>query len=263
MTSPRPKGLSITKFLRVACAILEIIGVLGVLVMLVLVPFAESHVANGSHITISKNPKLGSYSYVIRPSKNRGVTVTNETPGDPGVTSGETGSVSVGPFSVSAGKEGQFFQTAATSRDVSVQKVEGMVTFTGPATATEALRVLKWPAVSGELCTLLIGLACLEMLRRLLSSSEKGDLFTDSNVRLLRQIAFLIIVLDLVRFAAGAVLTNRMNVLMTHFFADGTWMLPSTMPGRLSGVVSGMTFLLLAEVFREGLKFRKDSDLTI
>jgi len=262
MTTSPSKTLSFTKVLRVACATLEIFGGVGVLVMLVLVPFAESHVANGSHITISKNPKLGSFSYVIRPSKNRSVTVTNETPGDPGAI-GDTGSVTVGPFSVSAAKEGQFFQAAATSKDVAVQKIEGMVAFTGPAAATEALRVFKWPAVAGELCTLLIGLACFEMLRRLLSSSEKGDLFTDSNVRLLRQIAFLIIVLDLARFAAGAVLTNRMNVFVARFFADGTWMRPSTMPGQLSGVVSGLTILLLAEVFREGLKFRKDSDLTI
>jgi hypothetical protein len=108
-----------------------------------------------------------------------------------------------------------------------------------------------------------MGLAFFDVLRRLLSSSEKGDLFTDANVRMLRTIAFITIGLDLIKFAAAAVLMNRINAFVAPFFSDGTWIFPSTMPGRLTGIISGISLLLLAEVFREGLKFKKDSDLTI
>jgi len=119
------------------------------------------------------------------------------------------------------------------------------------------------PAVTGELCAILIGLAFFDMLRRLLSSAEKGELFTEANVRALRLIGFVIIVLDLLRFASGAVLINRMHSFASPFFSDGTWVLVTTFSGKLTGVYSGLTFLLLAEVFREGLKYRRDSDLTI
>jgi hypothetical protein len=59
------------------------------------------------------------------------------------------------------------------------------------------------------------------------------------------------------------VLVARMNVLVPPLFPDGTWMAQTIPSGKMTGVLAGMTFLLLAEVFREGLKFRRDSDLTI
>jgi hypothetical protein len=58
-------------------------------------------------------------------------------------------------------------------------------------------------------------------------------------------------------------LMNRMNEFVAPFFSSGTWILSSTVSGKLTGVISGVFVLLLAEVFSEGLKFRKDSDLTI
>jgi hypothetical protein len=263
MSPPNKKAFSLTKLLRYACGALEILIVLGLLVLVVLVPFAESNVSAGSHITISKSTRTGDFTYTVYPAGNHRITVTNEVSPQPGTSEGEAGSVSVGPFSLSAGKEGQLFKGASADKDVDVQKVEAMVAFKGISRATEALRAFKWPAVTGELCAILTGLAFFEMVRRLLSSAEKGDLFTDANVRMLRRIGFLMIALDLARFAAGAILMSRMNTFVTPFFAGGTWMLSTTVSGKLTGVLSGVFVLLLAEVFSEGLKFRKDSDLTI
>jgi hypothetical protein len=263
MSPPNKKAFSFTKLLRYACGALEILIVLGLLVLVATVPFAESSVASGSHITISKSAGTGGFTYVVHPFRNHNITVTNENSPQPGVTQDKTGSVSVGPFSLNTGKERQYFAGAAADKDVDVQSVEAMVAFKGTARATEALGAVKWPAVTGEVCAILAGLAFFEMLRRLLSSAEKGDLFTDANVRMLRGIGFLMIALDLVKFGAAAVLMGRLNAFVAPFFSSGTWMLSSAFSGKLNGVISGVFILLLAEVFSEGLKFRKDSDLAI
>jgi hypothetical protein len=260
MNSSPKRGLSFTKVLRIACAAFEILIVVGMLFFAVLFPFAESNVQNGGHVTISKDIKLGGYSYVIQ---EHNLTVTSDSSVAPESTKEVAGSVTVGPISLRAGKAGQFFKAATLGTDVDVRRVEGMVAFTGPERAPEALRAFKWPAIIGEFCKMLMGLAFFEMLRRLLSSSEKGDLLTDANVRMLRTIAFITIVLDLIKFAAAAILTSRINSFLVPFFSDGTWILPTTMPGRLAGVISGISLLVVAEIMREGLKFRKDSDLTI
>ncbi|HEY5227317.1 MAG TPA: DUF2975 domain-containing protein, partial [Opitutaceae bacterium] len=242
---------------------LEILIAVGLLVTAILVPFADSHVATGSRVTISKNPMTGSFTYDFRFLKHHDVSVTNDASPSSDVPEGGAGIVIFGPFDLKATKEVRFFKGPNSDKDVDVQKVQAMVTFTGPERAVEALRAIKWPAVTSELCSILIGLAFFDMLRRLLSSAEKGDLFTDTNVRTLRQFGFLIIVLDLAKFAVGAILMSRMNSLVEPFFSGGNWMLVNTGAGKLTGVFSGISFLLLAEVFREGLKFRKDSDLTI
>jgi hypothetical protein len=263
MNATPSKAFSFTKLLRFACVGFEILIVVGLLVTAILVPFAESYLSNGSKVTIAKSPMTGNFTYDFRLSRGRDVSVTNDVSPQPSVTAGGAGVVSVGPFSLNAGREGQFFKDSKAGKDVDVQKVEAMVTFRGPDRPIAALRAFKWPAVIGELCAILSGLAFFDMLRRLLSSAEKGDLFKETNVRALRQMGFLLIVLDLVRFAASAILMNRMNSFVAPFFSDGTWMLATTVSGRLTGVFSGLLFLLLAEVFREGLRFRRDSDLTI
>jgi hypothetical protein len=259
MSSSPKKAFSFTKLLRLACAGLEILIIVGLLVMIVMVPFAESSVSSGSQVEIVKNAKSGEFTYTIHPHSHVDGTPANESSAQPAAN----GVVSLGPFSLSPNKEGQYFKGATTDADVSVQKIEAMVAFKGPARTKEALDASKWPAFLGELCAILIGLAFFEMLRRLLSSAEKGDLFTDSNVRMLRQAGFLMIALDLVRFAAGAILMSRLNAIVAPFFTNGMWTLSTTVSGKLTGAISGMSVLLLAEVFREGLKFRKDSDLTI
>jgi hypothetical protein len=260
-SSPR-KNTSFTKVLRIACASVEILLALGLVGTAVLAPFAESYVLIGSRVTITKDERLGGFSYAFLFSGHHGPTVTNEVSAATGAAAGGTGSVSVGPYSLSAIKADQLSKDAMTSRDASLQKVEGMVTFSGSATATEALHLFIWPALMGEFCKILMVLAFFEMLQRLLSSSEKGELFTDANVRTLRQIGFILIALDLIKFASSAVLMSRMNAFVAPFFSAG-WVLPGTMPGRFAGAISGVLLLLLAEIFREGLKFRKDSDLTI
>jgi hypothetical protein len=263
MSSLTKKPFSFTKLLRLACSALEILIVVGLLLTAIQAPLAERMVSKGSSVKIAKSATTGDFTYAFRLNPQRGVVVTNDSTAQLPLAAYDAGTVSVGPFSLKSGTEGQFFKGVKTDKDVDVQRVEAMVTFKGPERAIEALRAFKWPAITGEFCAILGGLAFFETVRRLLLSAEKGELFTESNVRTLRQVGFLIIVLDLFKYAAAGILLNRMNSFVSPFFSDGTWILTTTVTGKLTGVFTGLSFFLVAEVFREGVKFRKDSDLTI
>src|SRR5579863_8217766 len=126
MTSSLKKGFSLTRLLRYACAALEVVIILGLLILVVMVPFAESNVSSGSHITISRSSRTGDFTYAVHPGGNRGITVTNESAPQADSLEDGGGSVSVGPFSLSPGKERQYFTGAAVDKDVGVQKVEAM-----------------------------------------------------------------------------------------------------------------------------------------
>jgi Protein of unknown function (DUF2975) len=255
--------MSFTRLLKLACGAFEFLILLGLLLMLIVIPLAESAVASGSHVSISRTSKSSEFSYVVRLAHHQSVSMTNGDSLPQGQPEDDGGSVSVGPFALSADKGRHVLTGMTTDKDVEVQKVEGIVVFKGATKAVQALREFKWPAATGELCAILTGLAFFDLLRRLLAGAEKGELFTDAHVRMLRQIGFLMISLGLVRFAVNSILVARMNAYVAPYFAEGTWALGTSLAGTLSGAVSGASVLLLAEVFREGVKFRKDSDLTI
>src|SRR5579863_1857895 len=140
MTSSQKKAFSLTRLLRYACGALEVVIILGLLILVVMVPFAESNVSSGSHITISRSSRTGDFTYAVHPGGNRGITVTNKSSPETENPEDGAGSVSVGPFSLSPGKERQYFGGAAVDKDVGVQRVEAMVAFRGVARATGALR---------------------------------------------------------------------------------------------------------------------------
>ncbi|HZZ17995.1 MAG TPA: DUF2975 domain-containing protein [Opitutaceae bacterium] len=252
MSASSRKRFSFTKLLRLACAAFEIVVVLGLLAMAFTIPRLGSDLVTGEHVSISSD-RGGDFTYGITRTQDKGVT---HAPND-------SGSLSIGPFALSSFRNSQFLSDKQVAPDITVQKVTGMVTFSGLAQSSRALAMFKGPAVLALYCAILGGLAYIELLRRLLLSAEKGDLFTGANVKSLRLFAFVLIVLGLIRFAAWQVLVTRMNIMVPPLFPDGTWMAQTLPSGKMTGVLTGLTFLLLAEVFSEGLKFRNDSDLTI
>jgi hypothetical protein len=251
MNTPAQKRFTFTKLLRYACTTLEVFVLVGLAALAVELPNLGPDLAIGAHVSISSD-RTGDFTYGITRTLDKTPTAGNPS-----------GSLSIGPFALSNAGNAQFFINKDLAQDISVEKVTGMVKFNGPVQSSKALAMFKWPAVLALFCAILVGLAYVEILRRLLLSAEKGDLFTDTNVRSLRKIAVLMIVLGLIRFAAWQVLVARMNVMVPPLFPDGTWMAQTIPSGKMTGVLAGLPFLLLAEVFREGTKFRKDSDLTI
>ena len=202
MNTPTSKPFSFTRLLRYGCAALEIVVVLGLVAIAIEIAHLGSDLAVGEHISISSD-RTGDFTYgITRTPNNAPISATSQS-----------GSLSIGPFALSSERNTHLLMKKDVAQDITVEKVTGMVTFKGPVQSSKALAMFKWPAALALFCAILVGLAYVEILRRLLLSAENGDLFTDTNVRSLRQIAFFMIVLGLIRFAAWGVLVTRMNMM--------------------------------------------------
>jgi len=114
----------------------------------------------------------------------------------------------------------------------------------------------RWPAVTGGLAAASLYMAgvlvIVGSLRRIFVTLTAGDPFHPNNVRRLRLIGIMLGVLELGRYAVWAL---------------GAWMLPGA--GReqpnmsLTAWFSVLVVFVLAEVFREGARLRREAELTI
>lgn len=95
-------------------------------------------------------------------------------------------------------------------------------------------------------------LVIVERLRRIFATLTAGDPFHPDNVRRLRVIGLVLASLEIGRYAIWAV---------------GTWVLPGGEIDRpafsLTAWFSVLVVFVLAEVFREGARLRREAELTI
>ncbi len=106
--------------------------------------------------------------------------------------------------------------------------------------------------------TLLIGapfLIITYQLRKIFKSFEAEDTFIKPNLYRLRYIGIILIVFPIAKYIFGFVYITYLN---THFdgynFTNGMDFLP---------LLFGLFMLILAEVFRIGVEYREDNNLTI
>ena len=98
----------------------------------------------------------------------------------------------------------------------------------------------------------------------MLVSVERQEVFSPSNIRNVRTIGILLVVSAFLRSLASSWLAVRMAGIVTPFLAGGKVTLESsTEGGFLRGLATGLLILVLAEVFRQGLTLKEESDLTI
>jgi hypothetical protein len=99
----------------------------------------------------------------------------------------------------------------------------------------------------------LVGLIIIvQRLRRIFATMTAGDPFHPDNVRRLRIIALVLALLEIGRYFAAA---------FRHFVLHGT---PSAGEGgNLTTWFAVLVIVVLAEVFREGARLRRDAELTI
>lgn len=114
----------------------------------------------------------------------------------------------------------------------------------------------RWPAVTGGLAaaSLYMGgvLVIVGCLRRIFVTLTAGDPFHPDNVRRLRLIGVILAALELGRYAVWAI---------------GAWLLPGVNKVEpnmsLTAWFSVLVVFVLAEVFREGARLRREAELTI
>jgi len=78
-----------------------------------------------------------------------------------------------------------------------------------------------------------------------------------------RYVGFLTILSGFFKLMAAGMLVHKMAAYMASHLPAGKPVLETTVDGNLSSVVTGLMFLVLAEVFRHGLALKEDSSLTI
>lgn len=118
----------------------------------------------------------------------------------------------------------------------------------------------------------------LGSLRNVCANIERGEVFSERNLRLVRNIGVTLIAYSL---AGGAVVLwsgRVMNGYLSHHvalagmqsgeqFADGVGALRFMMPPGLfsfpGDIVTGCVVLLISEVFRQGLNLKTENDLTV
>ena len=140
---------------------------------------------------------------------------------------------------------------------------------------SSALRWTMFPTI-----VLFVTLTWLLMtaLRAICANIECGEVFTETNVRLVRNAGVILIVYSIAGFAVNLWSAHSMNsYLVQHVSLIGLGADPqlagalgkvhftpasSMFPGE-SGFVIGLVILLLAQAFRQGLNLKTENDLTV
>jgi hypothetical protein len=224
--------------------------------ILAILPFSDALVRSG-RANIGLYPKNGSIDWTFSahlPFGGRASFITDgpDIPADP-----RLGKVSLGPFRLHLA-DGQ-----DASRSAVVENAEGVVTLVRPQEAAQAIASAKWPFAVSAFCNSIVSLALLELFRRMLVSVERREVFSSSNIRNVRLIGILLIASSILRSSASAWLAMRMAAIVTPYLAGGTTTLESSTAGGFPGLATGLMILVLAEVFRQGLTLKEESDLTI
>jgi len=104
-------------------------------------------------------------------------------------------------------------------------------------------------------------------LRRLCANLEAGEMFNDTNLRLVRNIGRLLVICALVGEALDIMLHYTIaNYLTQHAKITGlNASLGSSILQhvQISSLVTGLLVLLIAEAFRQGLALKKENDLVV
>jgi hypothetical protein len=228
----------------------EVVAGIGFIVAVVLIPFSQSGIASGREairISIPRGTLAGcTFQLGDRTSQSGG-------------SGAEAGGFSIGPINLrAAGDVGN-----VAPKDVSIRDREGTVTIVQPASAARALAYVSWPLILNLLCTGATGLVILDLLRRMLGSIARREVFTAQNARNVSRLGILFVISSVAKMLLAGWLVNRFAAFAALILPQGASPLETVTGGDRSGIGIGLMILVLAGVFRQGLALKEDSQLTI
>lgn len=108
-------------------------------------------------------------------------------------------------------------------------------------------------------------------LRAVCANIERGQVFTETNLRLVRGIGGLLIAYSVVTLVLGVWGAHVMNDYLAHHvtatgFASSPGALRFSLGGQFpqwGGLVTGLVVLVVSETFRQGLTLKTENDLTV
>lgn len=124
------------------------------------------------------------------------------------------------------------------------------------------------------LLTYLIAAVVCDILWRLCGNVERGSVFTETNLKLVRWLGILLALGTPLSAFVQHWTDYRLNVFaLQHLSFGGLTPLPAEFHGfetllltflnHLSALITGLLILVLAEVFRQGLALKQEADLTV
>lgn len=133
---------------------------------------------------------------------------------------------------------------------------------------------LRWTMIPSMVVVMAFSWFLFSSLRHICANIEKKEVFSDRNLRLVREIGVILIAYSLVgtglEFWASHVMNGYLSqhVVLTGLqLSSGSgamhFSLPSGVISYPGGLVTGCLVLMVAEAFRQGLKLKTENDLTV
>jgi hypothetical protein len=263
------------RILKLICILGEFIACFTLLAAVILIPISRSlvngHRANVELFVMNGSLEWGFYARIgnsgsLSYHSLEGLTVGGSLPSEPVKLPAYTtslGTISIGPFRMKdAGEPSSLPQALAGAKGVVHQPFSEALTFTDDQDVTQLWNLIKWPFGIAVLCVGCAGLIVLDLLRRMLKRVGSGEAFSSRNIQDMRRIAFTLIGSSILKAAALGWLIGSMGNYATQQTA-GKFTFALTSGRGLPMLVIGMVILVLAEIFRQGLRLEEDAQLTV
>lgn len=133
----------------------------------------------------------------------------------------------------------------------------------------ELAAAIRWTLLPHSILGYIFTYLSLGLLRNLCARVEQGAIFSETNLRSIRNLGMLLVSWSLIDGAMQFWSTYRLGgYLAEHAIVTG---LNATITGELAplnrlgfgNLITGLLVLLLAEAFRQGLALKKENDLTV
>jgi hypothetical protein len=154
------------------------------------------------------------------------------------------------------------------AKGVELGSLRGTVQVDYASESADLTWLLRWRFIFGEGMRFGFVILLFDLLHRLCRSVERGEIFSERNTRLVRNLGFTILVYQGIGAAAGIWYTDIVDrFLSQHVVTEGLKIYAcrsdEIFPVDSALIVTGFLVLLLAEVFRQGLALKKENDLTV
>jgi len=155
-----------------------------------------------------------------------------------------------------------------SERDLGVTRIVPELQVNVFAQDPELASAARWTILPRFTALLGAALFLMRLLRDLCARVEKGEVFSEETLRLVRNIGLLYVAFSLFDLLTRAwsmyLLGGYLARQATVTGIDGTFAANlGSLPVATGGVVEGLVILLLAEAFRQGLALKQEADLTV
>jgi len=157
--------------------------------------------------------------------------------------------------------------TGAASGDVALSWVHGTLRGNSASADAELAALGRWRFLL-RLATPAFFYVCVDLLWRLCRNVERGQVFSESNTRYVRNLGLVILIYQAVACGAGYWYARMVDgFLLQRVVAEGVklklhWR-SEVFPIDPTLIVTGLLLLALSEVFRQGLALKKENELTV